>query len=234
MSSVKKKVTANTSRRLKDAYKILDCERVYSLDDLTNEALNTYREKFASKKMVESVDIHINLNSAFNPSAQSVQGSVELPHGTGKKVRVVAFVTPDKQDLAIKAGAQEADLDILIQKILENKIDFDIAIATPDVMPKLSKIAKVLGPRGLMPSNKNGTLTSTFEKAIKSAAAGLVTFKASKNRCIFARVGSIAFSSQQIKENIESLTTSVLSSAKGMVGTIFVSTTFGPSFKVKI
>jgi large subunit ribosomal protein L1 len=206
------------------------------------EAVKKIHELSAAKKrkFVESVDLAINLGVDAKQSDQSVRASVLLPHGSGKKVRVVVIATDEaKKKSAIDAGAILAGFEDVVAKIEGGFVDFDVCIATPDIMAKISKIAKVLGPRGLMPSPKNGTVTADVAKAVADALKGKASFKNDKAGIIHCLVGKTEFSAENLVENIKAVV-KALKDAKpeGVKGKFikkfYISTTMGSSVEVPV
>jgi large subunit ribosomal protein L1 len=185
----------------------------------------------------ESVDLAVNLGVNPAHADQMVRGTVSLPHGTGKSVRVVVFAKGEKQVEAREAGADYAGADDLVEKIQGGWLDFDKAVATPDMMGLVGKLGRVLGPRGLMPNPKTNTVTFDVGTAIKELKAGRVEYRVEKAGIVHVPVGRKNFSQQQIKENIlavmESLIKAKPSSAKGAyIKAVAISTTMGPGVKV--
>lgn len=192
------------------------------------------------RKFSESVDISVNLNVDAKQSDQSVRASVLLPHGCGKKVRVVVITSDEaKKAAALAAGAILAGFEDVVAKIEGGFVDFDSCIATPDIMAKISKIAKVLGPRGLMPSPKNGTVTPDVAKAVLEAIKGKASFKNDKAGIIHCLVGKVEFSVEALVENIKTVM-KVLKDAKpdGIKGKFikkfYLNSTMGPSIEVPV
>lgn len=162
--------------------------------------------KAKQRKFVESVDVAINLGIDPKQSDQNVRGAVLLPNGSGKDVKVAVFTADEvKVEEAKKAGATEAGLEELVKKVQDGKIDFDYCIATPDVMSKIGKIAKVLGPRGLMPSPKNGSVTNDITKAVEEALKGKVNFKNDKAGIVHCLVGKSDFTEDKLVENVKEI-----------------------------
>ena len=192
------------------------------------------------RKFNESVDISVNLNIDAKQSDQSVRGSVLLPNGSGKKVRAIVITADEnKKNEAIAAGAIHAGFEDLIAKIEGGFVDFDSCIATPDIMPKISKIAKVLGPRGLMPSPKNGTVTTDVTKALSDVMKGKISFKNDKAGIVHCLVGKIDFKAESLVENINSVIKAIKDGrpegAKGkLIKKVHLSSTMGPSVEVKL
>lgn len=206
------------------------------------EGLNKVLElsKANQKKFVESVDIAVNLGVDAKQSDQNVKGSLVLPNGSGKKVKVLVFAANDDiKKAALDAGAAHAGLEDLITKIDGGFLDFDCCIATPDVMQKISKVAKKLGPRGLMPSPKNGTVTNDVKKAIEDALKGRVDFKTDKAGTVHCLVGKVNFETSALLTNIKAVVKAIKEAkpegAKGKyIKDFYINSTMGKSVKVAI
>ena len=211
----------------------LDTDKVYSLADAI-EALRGY----TSKKFDESLEIAIRLGIDVTKADQNIRGMLSLPNGTGKTVRVAVF-TVNSADDAKKAGADVVGGEELIEKVAGGEINFDRVIATPDMMPKMSKIARILGPKGLMPNPKLGTVTNNVAEAIKAAKAGQIEYRAEKKGIIHAGIGKMSFTNEQLVENAMALVDQLKkvkpASAKGhyILGAS-VATTQGPGLKVDV
>lgn len=192
------------------------------------------------RKFVESIDVALNLGIDAKQSDQAVKGSIMLPHGSGKKVRVIVFTgNEDQKKTALEAGAILAGLDELLVKVEGGFLDFDCCVATPDVMPKISKLAKKLGPRGLMPSPKNGTVTPDVKKAVTDAMKGKVNFKNDKGGTVHCMIGKADFDAKNLLENVQSAVKAIKSSkpesSKGkFIRELYLSSTMGPSVQVAI
>ena len=217
----------------KQTWASLDSKKVYALD----EAIETLRG-FCSKKFDESLEIAIKLGIDVAKADQNIRGMLSLPNGTGKTVRVAVF-TVNSQDEAKKAGADVIGGDELIDKVANGFLDFDRVIATPDMMPKMSKVARVLGPKGLMPNPKLGTVTNNVAEAIASAKAGQIEYRAEKKGIIHAGIGKMSFETSKLVENanalIEQLKKVKPASAKGQyILGCSVATTQGPGLKVEV
>ena len=211
----------------------LDKEKVYSIADAI-EALRP----FTSKKFDESLEIAIRLGIDITKADQNIRGMLSLPNGTGKKVRVAVF-TVNSQDEAKKAGADVVGGEELIESVANGQINFDRVIATPDMMPKMSKVARVLGPKGLMPNPKLGTVTNNVAEAVKIAKAGQIEYRAEKKGIIHAGIGKMSFTTDQLVENanalIEQLKKVKPASSKGQyILGASVATTQGPGLKVDV
>lgn len=212
-------------------WKNLDTEKVYAL----SEAIDALRE-YASKKFDETLEIAIRLGIDVTKADQNIRGMLSLPNGTGKSVRVAVF-TVNAQDEAKKAGADVVGGEELIDAVAAGNINFDRVIATPDMMPKMSKIARVLGPKGLMPNPKLGTVTNNVADAVKTAKAGQIEYRAEKKGIIHAGIGKMSFTTDALVENANALIDQLKkikpASAKGQyILGISVATTQGPGLKV--
>jgi large subunit ribosomal protein L1 len=191
-----------------------------------------------TRKFVESVDIAVNLGVDAKQTDQTVKGSVLLPHGSGKKVKIIVFAGNDEQKkLALDSGASVAGLEDLIAKIEGGFLDFDVCIATPDVMQKISKVARKLGPRGLMPSPKNGTVTTDIKKAISEALKGKVDFKNDKGGTVHCLVGKVSFDDSALIENAQAILKAIKDAkpegSKGkFIREFYINSTMGPSVQV--
>ena len=209
----------------------LDTAKTYSFAD----AIDALRP-FTSKKFDETLEIAVRLSIDVTKADQNIRGMLSLPNGTGKKVRVAVF-TNDKADEAEKAGADVIGGEDVIEKVAAGQIDFDRVIATPDMMPKMSKVARVLGPKGLMPNPKLGTVTNDVAAAVKNAKAGQIEYRAEKNGIIHAGIGKMSFSTEKLVENanalIEQLKKVKPASTKGQyILGIAVATTQGPGLQI--
>ncbi len=209
----------------------LDQDKMYPLAD----AIDALRA-FTSKKFDESLEIAIRLGIDVTKADQNIRGMLSLPNGTGKTVRVAVF-TVNSQDEAKKAGADVVGGEELIEKVAGGEINFDRVIATPDMMPKMSKIARVLGPKGLMPNPKLGTVTNNVADAVKVVKAGQIEYRAEKKGIIHAGIGKMSFPTEKLVENamalIEQLKKVKPASSKGQyILGISIATTQGPGLKV--
>ncbi len=218
------------SKRVK-GWASLDAEKVYTISDAI-EALRG----FTSKKFDESLEIAVRLGVDVTKADQNIRGMLSLPNGTGKSVRVAVFT--ESADEAKKAGADVFGGEELIDKVAGGAIDFDRVIATPAMMPKMSKIARVLGPKGLMPNPKLGTVTNNVAEAVATAKAGQVEYRAEKKGIVHAGIGKMSFATDKLVENavalIDQLKKVKPSSSKGQyILGISVSTTQGPGLKVE-
>ncbi|MBR2393208.1 MAG: 50S ribosomal protein L1 [Alphaproteobacteria bacterium] len=212
-------------------WKNLDTDKVYALSD----AIEALRE-YASKKFDETLEIAIRLGIDVTKADQNIRGMLSLPNGTGKTVRVAVF-TENAADEAKAAGADVVGGQDLIDAVAAGNINFDRVIATPDMMPKMSKIARVLGPKGLMPNPKLGTVTNNVADAVKTAKAGQIEYRAEKKGIIHAGIGKMSFTTDALVENANALIDQLKkikpASAKGQyILGISVATTQGPGLKV--
>lgn len=223
-------------KTVKKATQVLENYSTANLED----GIKKVQELSAAKrrKFVESLDLAFNLGIDAKQSDQAVKGSVLLPNGSGKKVRVIVFASNDDQKkIALEAGAAEAGLEDLVVKIENGFLEFDCCIATPDVMQKISKVAKKLGPRGLMPSPKNGTVTTDVKKAVSDAMKGKVDFKNDKAGTVHCMVGKVNFDFSALLENAKAVVKAVRDSkpesSKGkFIKEFYLNSTMGPSVKV--
>lgn len=223
---------ARISKNRKAVLAKYDLEKEYSLEDAAKMLKEITFTKFDA-----SVDVDIRLGVDPKKSDQMVRGVVALPHGLGKVVRVLVLCTPDKQQEAKDAGAEHVGLDDYISKIEGGWTDIDVIICTPTVMAKVGKLGKVLGPRGLMPNPKSGTVTLEVGKAVNDVKAGKVDFKIDKQAIIHASVGKASFTADKIKDNAAELIATVVklkpASAKGdYIRSITISTTMSPGVSV--
>ncbi|VAW40318.1 LSU ribosomal protein L1p (L10Ae) [hydrothermal vent metagenome] len=223
---------SKTGKIHKDNLAKVNSESLYHLDEGLALSLSCKREK-----MVESVDLALGLGVDPRHADQMIRSSVVLPHGTGKTERVLVFAKGDKEKEALEAGADFAGGDDLVAKIKGGWLEFDRTIATPDMMGTVGKIGRVLGPRGLMPNAKLGTVTFDVARVVKEIKSGKVDFKVDKAGIIHAMVGKTSFSAEALRENILSFIGKILqlkpSSAKGIyLKAISLSTTMGPGVKL--
>ncbi|MFA5095925.1 MAG: 50S ribosomal protein L1 [Candidatus Omnitrophota bacterium] len=220
------------SKRYKESEKGLDKKKVYQLKDAI-----TALKKMAAPKFDSSVDLHFHLNVDTKKSDQMVRGTVILPHGTGKKVRVAVFCKGEHEKIAHGANADYVGGLELIDKVAAGFMDFDCAIATPEMMKDLSKLGKVLGPRGLMPSPKTGTVTNDILKAIEDVKKGKVEFRVDKQGGIHLSVGKVSFSEDKLYDNasrvIEALHEAKPGSIKGkFVRNLSIAASMSPGLRL--
>lgn len=205
---------------------------------LLEEGLRLVRET-ARAKFDETVEMAVRLGVDPRQADQNIRGTVPLPHGMGKQVRVLAFAKGEKEKEAQEAGADFVGAEDLIKKITEGWLDFDKAVATPDMMGAVGRIGKILGPRGLMPNPKTGTVTLEIGKAVKEIKAGKLEFRVDKAGIVHVPVGKASFAAEQLIDNARAVLTSILRakppSAKGnYVRGVTLSTTMGPGIKVDL
>lgn len=220
------------SKRREALLKKIDIEKAYGVDEGM-----TLLKTLKSAKFDETVEVALNLNVDPRHADQMVRGSVVLPNGTGKTVRVAVFAKDAKADEAKAAGADLVGAADLIEDIKAGKIDFDIVISTPDMMGVLGKVARILGPKGLMPNPKTGTVTMDVTKAVENAKGGQVNFRVDKKGNIHAGIGKVSFSEEAIKENfvtlLEKINKAKPASAKGrFITNAAISLTMSPSIKL--
>jgi len=221
------------SKRFVAAKKMVNENKSYTIDEAVDVLLKMPRPKFD-----QTVEISTRLNADPKQSDQTIRGSVILPHGTGKKVRIIVFCESDKEKDAKDAGADFAGGQDLADKIIQdNWMDFDYCIATPGMMKVVSKLGKVLGPRGLMPSPKTGTVTDNVSSAIAEAKRGKIDFRMDKFGCLHVGVGKMSFTKEQLSENIRAFVEALVAAKPTSIKTefiksIFVSASMSPSMRL--
>ena len=225
---------SKVSTQRKEALAKFDKSKSYSLSEAVNIVKQITYTKFDA-----SVDLNIRLGVDPRKANQMVRGSVTLPHGTGKVVRVLVLCNPDKAQEALDAGADYVGLDEYIQKIKDGWTDIDIVITTPNIMPKVGALGRILGPRGLMPNPKTGTVTMDVAKAVQEVKAGKIDFKVDKYGIINAGVAKVSFSPEQIFDNAKELIQTVIklkpAAAKGTyVKSIYISSTMSPGVQIDV
>ncbi len=221
-------------KRLKQAYSAIDRDAFYGLDEAVKLIKSSAKAKFD-----ETVEISMNLGIDPRHADQNVRGVVQLPHGTGKTLRVAVFAKGDKAKLAKDAGADLVGAEDLAEQVQAGKMDFDRCIATPDMMALVGRLGKVLGPRGLMPNPKLGTVTNDVAEAVKAAKGGQVEFRAEKAGIVHAGVGKASFSENALMENVKAFVGAINrakpSGAKGTyIRRVSLSSTMGPGLKLDI
>jgi large subunit ribosomal protein L1 len=219
-------------KKYREAAKLVEIGKAYEL----NEAL-ALAQQSASTKFDSSVELHINLGVDPRQADQMVRSSVVLPHGTGKTIRIAVFADGKAAEAAKTAGADRVDTDKLLADIEKGKLDFDMLVATPDKMATLGKVAKILGPRGLMPNPKSGTVTPDPAKAVTDAKTGKVEFRIDKQAIVHQVIGKVSFKPEQLQANATTLLSAILkakpSAAKGTyVKGIAATSTMGPGIKI--
>ena len=223
---------AKLTKKQKEAYAKLDSSKSYDL-----AAASALVKDITNVKFDASVELAIRLGVDPRKANQMVRGIVSLPHGTGKNMKVLALVTPDKAQEATDAGADYVGLDEYLDKIKGGWTDVDVIITMPSVMGKLGPLGRVLGPRGLMPNPKTGTVTMDVAKAVTEVKAGKIDFKVDKTGIVHAAIGKTSFTADKIQENAQELLSTIMklkpTSAKGVyVKSIFMSSTMSPSIAV--
>ncbi len=219
-------------KRIKEAKKLVDEDKLYSVQEACELITSLPKAKFD-----ESVDLCINLGVNPKKAEENVRGTVALPHGTGKTVRVLAFAKGDKAKEATDAGADFVGSDDIVKKIQDGWLDFDAVVATPDVMAQVGKVGKLLGPRGLMPNPKVGTVTFDIGKAVEAIKAGRVEYRVEKAGIIHVGVARASFDKDKIAENAKSVIDAVVKAkpqtSKGIyLKAMSISTTMGPGIKI--
>jgi large subunit ribosomal protein L1 len=225
---------SKVTKQRKEALAKFDKSKSYSLSEAVDIVKQITYTKFDA-----SVDLNIRLGVDPRKANQMVRGSVTLPHGTGKVVRVLVLCNPDKAQEAIDAGADYVGLDEYIQKIKDGWTDIDVVITTPNIMPKVGALGRILGPRGLMPNPKTGTVTMEVGKAVQEVKAGKIDFKVDKYGIINAGVAKVSFSPEKIFDNAKELIQTVIklkpAAAKGTyVKSIYISSTMSPGVQIDV
>ena len=225
---------ARLTKKQKEAYAKLDRSKSYDLN-----AASALIKDITNVKFDASVDIAVRLGVDPRKANQMVRGVVTLPHGTGKDVKVLALVTPDKEAEAESAGADFVGLDEYLQKIKEGWTDVDVIITMPSCMGKLGPLGRILGPRGLMPNPKTGTVTMDVAKAVKDVKAGKIDFKVDKTGIVHAAIGKASFEADKIADNANELVKTLIklkpTASKGTyIKSIFMSSTMSPSVEVDV
>ncbi len=213
--------------------KEVDLTVAYDTAEAVNNVLNTAKAKFD-----ETIELHVRLGVDPRQADQQVRGTVVLPNGTGKTVKVLVIAKGDKADIATKAGADIVGAEEIIAKIMnENFLDFDVCITSPDMMGQMGRVARILGPRGLMPSPKSGTVTTDIAKAIADTKAGKVEYRVDKTAIIHCPIGKKSFGTEKLVENLNALMDAIVrakpAAAKGTyVKSVYCASTMGPGVKV--
>lgn len=219
-------------KRYTESAKLVNKNEAYSV----NEAIELV-SKTASAKFDESVEVHTRLGVDGRNADQQVRGVVVLPHGTGKTVRVFVLAKGDNADAAEKAGADIVGGEEMIAKIQQGWLDFDVCITTPDMMPIVGRVAKILGPKGMMPNPKSGTVTTNVAKAIQDVKAGKVEYRLDKNNIIHVMIGKVSFGAEKLTDNFNTVMDAIVkakpAAAKGTyIKSVTLSSTMGPGIKV--
>ena len=220
------------TKNRKDSMSKFDRDSLYSLQ----EASKIIRD-FSKLKFDSSIDIAVNLGVDPKKADQNIRGVVTLPNGTGKDVKVLALVTPDKEDEAKNAGADLVGLDEYIKKIKDGWTDVDVIVTMPSIMGKLGPLGRILGPRGLMPNPKTGTVTMNIGNAVQEVKAGKIDFKVDKNGVVHVSIGKVSFDADKILENASEVINHIIkikpSSSKGVyLKSISMSSTMSPGIKI--
>lgn len=220
------------SKRVKALKDTLDLKKEYSIED----AIKVLKDK-SNVKFVETLDCAIRLGVDPRHADQMVRGTVSLPHGTGKEVRVLVVAKGSKAEEALEAGADHAGFDEYLEKIKGGWADVDVVIAMPDTMAELGKLGRVLGPKGLMPNPKSGTVTTDVVNAIKEVKAGKIEFRVDKTGIVHASLGKLNFETNQLVENARAFLTRIIklrpSAAKGQyVKSLYLTSTMGPGMQI--
>ena len=215
-----------------ESAKLIDRTKLYDTADALDITV-----KGATAKFDETVELHVRLGVDSRHADQQVRGAVVLPNGTGKKVRVAVFAKGDKIDAALAAGAEYVGAEDLMEKIQGGFMDFDVCIASPDMMGVVGRLGKVLGPRGLMPSPKAGTVTPDVAKAVTEAKAGKIEYRLDKTNIIHCPIGKVSFGAEKLQENLETLMEAIVkakpAAAKGQyIKSVAVASTMGPGVKI--
>ena len=222
-------------KKYNDSAKLIETGKFYDVDEAVAVAVKTGTAKFD-----ETVEIHVRLGVDSRHADQQVRGAVVLPNGTGKTVRALVFAKGDKADAAKEAGADYVGTEELVAKIQnENWLDFDVVIATPDMMGVVGRLGKVLGPRGLMPTPKAGTVTPDVAKAVTEAKAGKIEYRLDKTNIIHCPIGKVSFGPEKLKENLDALMGAIVkakpAATKGQyIKSCVVATTMGPGIKLNV
>ena len=220
-------------KKYTDSAKLIDSAKLYEPDEAVDLCAKTGKAKFD-----ETVELHIRLGVDSRHADQQVRGAVVLPNGTGKKIRVLVFAKGPAADAAKEAGADYVGAEDMMEKIQkENWLDFDVVIATPDMMSIVGRLGKILGPRGLMPNPKAGTVTPDAAKAVTEAKAGKIEYRLDKTNIIHCPIGKVSFGAQKLQENFDTLMDAIVkarpAAAKGQyVRSCVIATTMGPGIKI--
>lgn len=215
-----------------DSVKLIDSEKLYDLSEGVELCLKSAKAKFD-----ETVELHIRLGVDSRHADQQVRGAVVLPHGTGKDVKVLVFARGDAAKAAEEAGAEFVGAEDMMEKVQGGWMDFDLVIASPDMMGIVGRLGRVLGPRGLMPNPKAGTVNADVAKAVTEAKAGKIEYRLDKSNIIHCPIGKASFGSEKIEENLSALMDAIVaakpSASKGVyLRSVSVATTMGPGVKI--
>ena len=222
-------------KKYNDSAKLIETGKLYDVNEAAELVVKT-----ATAKFDETVEIHVRLGVDSRHADQQVRGAVVLPNGTGKKVRTLVIAKGDKADAAVAAGSDYVGAEEMIAKIQnENWLDFDVVIATPDMMGLVGRLGKVLGPRGLMPTPKAGTVTPDVAKAVTEAKAGKIEYRLDKTNIIHCPIGKVSFGAEKVQENFDALMGAIIkakpAATKGQyVKSCVLATTMGPGVKINV
>ena len=222
-----------SGKNYRESVKALDLTKAYEPNEAMNAVIASAKAKFD-----ETVELHVRLGVDPRQADQQVRGTVVLPNGTGRSVKVLVIAKGDKADIAVKAGADIVGAEEIIAKIQsENFLDFDVVITSPDMMGQMGRVAKILGPKGLMPSPKSGTVTMDIEKAIKETKAGKVEYRVDKTAIIHCPIGKKSFGAENLLENFNVFMKAIVkakpAAAKGTyIKSVYSASTMGPGVKV--
>ncbi|MGN0788234.1 MAG: 50S ribosomal protein L1 [Candidatus Onthoplasma sp.] len=220
------------SKNYQESLKLIDKSKLYTTKEAMDLIVNTSKAKFD-----ETVELHVRLGVDGRNADQQVRGVVVLPEGTGKTVKVLVLAKGEKAEEAKKAGADIVGDDDIIAKIMGGWLDFDVCITTPDMMGAIGRCARILGPKGLMPNPKSGTVTMDVTKAIKDVKAGKVEYRLDKQNIVHVRIGKVSFGADRLLTNLTTVMDAIVkakpAAAKGTyLKSVYVATTMGPSIKV--
>ncbi len=222
-------------KKYKDSVELIETGKLYDVEEAVAVAVKTGTAKFD-----ETVEVHVRLGVDSRHADQQVRGAVVLPNGTGKTVRTLVLAKADKADAAKEAGADFVGAEELVAKIQnENWLDFDVVIATPDMMGVVGRLGKVLGPRGLMPTPKAGTVTPDVAKAVTEAKAGKIEYRLDKTNIIHCPIGKVSFGPEKLQENFDTLMSAIVkakpAATKGQyIKSCVIATTMGPGIKLNV
>lgn len=220
-------------KKYKESAKLIDRAKLYDAKEALDLAVKTAKAKFD-----ETVELHARLGVDSRHADQQVRGAIVLPHGTGRTSKVLVFAKGPKADEALAAGADYVgEMDLCTKIQTENWFDFDVVVATPDMMGVVGRLGKVLGPKGLMPSPKAGTVTMDVEKAVKEIKAGKIEYRVDKNNIVHCPIGKVSFGTDKLSDNFDALMGAIIkakpATAKGQyLKSVVVTTTMGPGIKV--
>jgi large subunit ribosomal protein L1 len=215
-----------------DSVKLIDTNTLYEVKDAIDVAVKTGKAKFD-----ETVEVHVRLGVDSRHADQQVRGAIVLPNGTGKTLRVLVFAKADKAQAALDAGAEFVGAEDMVAKVQGGWMDFDVVIASPDMMGLVGRLGKVLGPRGLMPNPKAGTVTPDVAKAVAEAKAGKIEYRVDKTNIIHCPIGKVSFGAEKIQENFDTLLGAIVrakpTASKGQyIRSCVIATTMGPGIKI--